>query len=196
MGLNPFDPSVINAAYRGVQPGAAPMFGSSNLNNAIPLTKFTYSADFKNIFDPAPTKTPQTTTGLPAGMSAEDYAIFKDPNIPESVKSRLADKLSLGALIPPRQTLDEKKAEWAAQKEFMTGLENERGDRTQRYATQNLIAKSILDSIGNIGRGLGSRYGLDPNSVGEAYQRMAGLSVRQAPMAPLPDVPAVRYYNV
>ena len=196
MGLNPFDPSVINAAYRGVQPGAAPMFGSSNLTNAIPLTKFTYSADFKNIFDSAPTKTPQTTTGLPAGMSAEDYAIFKDPNIPESVKSRLADKLSLGALIPPRQTLDEKKAEWAAQKEFMTGLENERGDRAQRYATQNLIAKSILDSIGNIGRGLGSRYGLDPNSVGEAYQRMAGLSVRQAPMAPLPDVPAVRYYNV
>lgn len=188
MGLNPFDPSLINAAYRGVQPGAAPMFGSSNLTNAIPLTKFTY--DFKNEFNPALTGTPQVTAGLPAGMSAADYAFYSDPKIPADVKS-------YRVLIPPKPTLDEKKAEWAAHKEFMTGLENERGDRTQRYATQNFLTKSIIDSLGGIGRSLGSRYGLDPAAVGQAQLRMAELTANSlGPVSPPPNVQAVRYYNV
>ena len=173
------------------------MLGSSNLTNAIPLTKFTYSADFKNISDPTLTGTPKAKTGLPAGMSSEDYAIFTDPNIPEPVKTRLADRWALGALIPPRQTLDEKKAEWAALKEFTTGLENERGDRTQRYATQNLITKSIIDSLGGIGRSLGSRYGSDPAAVAQAQLRMAELAANGlGPVSPPPNVQAVRYYNV
>ena len=93
--------------------------------------------------------------------------------------------------------MDEKKAEWAAHKEFMTELENERGDRTQRYATQNFLTKSIIDSLGGIGRSLGSRYGSDPAAVAQAQLRMAELAANGlGPVSPPPNVQAVRYYNV
>ena len=183
MGLNPFDPSVINAAYRGVQPGAAPMFGSYNLTYAIPLTKLKYSTDFKNIFDPAAAtaNAPAAPAQNPYGLSSEDWAAA------DSQTRQLAMLLNTNKKTP-EQTMQERRALLDMQLEY----DKAKGDQAQAYAINN----SILNSLGSIGRSLGSRYGSDPNSVGEAYQRMAGLSVRQTPMAPLPDVPAVRYYNV
>ena len=181
MVLNPFDPSVINAAYRGVQPGAAPMLGSSNLTNAIPLTKFKYG--FNNIFNPAAAtaNTPAAPAQNPYGLSSEDWAAA------DSQTRQMAILLNANKKTPQEVT-EERRALLDMQLEY----DKAKGDQAQAYAINN----SILNSLGSIGRSLGSRYGSDPNSVGEAYQRMAGLSVRQTPMAPLPDVPAVRYYNV
>jgi hypothetical protein len=170
-------------AFRGIQPGSAPGLFSSNLTNAIPLAKFKYS--FPELTTPTTAST-GVPGNLPPGMSASDYGFFTDPKIPSGVKE-------IKALMPPQRTLEEDKARWQAQADFMTQLENARGDRTQQYALVN----SIMNSLGSIGRNVGSRYGSDPDSVAAAAQRMAALSAGASQsLAPLPNIPAVRYYNV
>jgi hypothetical protein len=163
-------------AFRGIQPGAAPGLFSSNLTNAIPLTKFKY--DFKGDFNPVPGIASQTSFNTPQldytklSPGAQELAVLMNAN-----------------RVTPEQRLQQTRELMELQNEY----DKRKGDQTQQYALVN----NIINSLGSIGRNAGSRYGSDPDAVAAAAQRMAALSAGASQsLAPLPNIPAVRYYNV
>jgi hypothetical protein len=163
-------------AFRGIQPGAAPGLFSSNLTNAIPLTKFKY--DFKGDFNPVPGVASQASFGTPQ----MDYSNLS------SGAQELAVLLNANR-VTPEQRLQQTRELMELQNEY----DKRRGDQTQQYALVN----SMINSLGSIGRNVGSRYGSDPDAVAAAAQRMAALSAGASQsLAPLPNIPAVKYYNV
>jgi hypothetical protein len=162
-------------AFRGIQPGAAPGLFSSNLTNAIPLTKFKY--DFKGDFNPVP------------GIASQ--ASFNTPQLDYTKLSSGAQELAVlmnANRVTPEQRLQQTRELMELQNEY----DKRKGDQTQQYALVN----GIINSLGSIGRNAGSRYGSDPDAVAAAAQRMAALSASGPGLTPLPNVPAVRYYNV
>jgi hypothetical protein len=163
-------------AFRGIQPGSAPGLFSSNLTNAIPLAKFKYN--FKETFNPVPGTEAQASFGTPQmdygnlSPGAQELAVLLNAN-----------------RVTPEQRMRERRELMELQNEY----DKRRGDQTQQYALVN----SMINSLGSIGRNVGSRYGSDPDAVAAAAQRMAALSAGASQsLAPLPNIPAVRYYNV
>jgi hypothetical protein len=169
-------------AFRGIQPGAAPGLFSSNLTNAIPLTTFKYN--FKGDFNPVPGIATQASPGASQniyGFSQGDWANL------DSQAKQMAILMNANRTTPEQQ-MQQRRELMELQNEY----DKKRGDQAQQYALVN----GIINSLGSIGRNAGSRYGSDPDAVAAAAQRMAGLSASGPGLTPLPNVPAVRYYNV